>query len=143
MKLQTDKYKPFPNAKKGAVVAINVKTGEVLSMVSIPDFNPNMFARGITQKEWTDLSQDPLKPMVNLAISGTYPPGSIFKMVTATAALEEKITTEREQIRCSGRYWTILPKRDWKPGGHGIVNMERQLPNHATFTFMKWVEDLV
>ncbi|MDD4569367.1 MAG: penicillin-binding protein 2 [Tepidanaerobacteraceae bacterium] len=135
LKLQTDKYKPFPNAKRGAVVALDVKTGEVLAIVSIPDFDPNMFARGITQKEWNEISQNTLKPMVNLAIAGTFPPGSIFKMVTATAALEEKITTESENIRCQGVYWTIAPKKDWKPGGHGIVNIEKAIAESCNIFF--------
>ncbi|NLZ54370.1 MAG: penicillin-binding protein 2, partial [Thermoanaerobacteraceae bacterium] len=135
IKLQTDKYKPFPNAKRGAVVALNVKTGEVLAMVSIPGFDPNIFARGITQKEWEELSNNPLNPMVNLAISGTFPPGSVFKMVTATAALEEKVTNEKENLRCNGIYWTILPKKDWKPGGHGIVDMERAIAESCNIYF--------
>jgi len=135
IKLQTDKYKPFPNAKRGAVVALNVKTGEVLAMASIPDFDPNMFARGITQKEWEEIASNPLNPMVNLAISGTFPPGSVFKMVTATAALEEKVTNEKENLRCQGIYWTILPKKDWKPGGHGIVNLERAIAESCNIYF--------
>lgn len=135
LKLQTDKYKPFPNAKRGAVVALNVKTGEVLAMASIPDFDPNMFARGITQKEWEEISKNPLNPMVNLAIAGTYPPGSVFKMVTATAALEEKVTNENEFVRDTGVYWTILPKRCWRAGGHGMVNMVRALAESCNIYF--------
>lgn len=135
LKLQTDKYKPFPNAKRGAVVALNVKTGEVLAMASIPDFDPNIFARGITQKEWEEISMNPLNPMVNLAISGTYPPGSVYKMVTATAALEEKVTNEREYIRDPGVYWTIAPKKDWKAGGHGVVNIEKAIAESCNIFF--------
>jgi len=135
LKLQTDKLKPYPNAKRGAVVALNVKTGEVLAMASIPDFDPNMFARGITQKEWEEISSNPLNPMVNLAISGTFPPGSVFKMVTATAALEEKITNENEFLRCNGVYWTILPKKDWKPGGHGTTNIIKALGESCNIYF--------
>lgn len=135
IKLQTDKYKPFPNAKRGSVVAINIKTGEVLAMASVPDFDPNMFARGITQKEWEEISKNPLNPMVNLAISGTFPPGSIFKMVTATAALEEKVTNERELIRDTGVYWTIMPKKCWKAGGHGLVNIEKAIAESCNIYF--------
>jgi penicillin-binding protein 2 len=135
LKLQTDRHKPFPNAKRGAVVALNVKTGEVLAMVSLPDFDPNMFARGITQKEWNEISRNPLKPMVNLAVAGTYPPGSVFKMVTATAALEKKVTTEKEYIYDPGVYWTIAPKKDWKPGGHGTVNIVKALAESCNIFF--------
>jgi penicillin-binding protein 2 len=135
IKLQTDKVHPFPNAKKGAVVVLNVKTGEVLAMASIPDFDPNMFARGITQKEWQSIVNNPLRPMVNTAISGTYPPGSVFKMVTATAALEKKVTTESEYIYDTGVYWTIAPKKDWKPGGHGSVNIVKALAQSCNIFF--------
>lgn len=135
LELQTDKNNPFPNAKRGAVVVLNVKTGEVLAMASIPDYDPNMFARGITQKEWNGLANDPLKPMVNLAISGTYPPGSIFKMVTATAALEEKVTNEKEYIYDKGVYWTIAPKKDWKVGGHGSVNIVKAIAQSCNIYF--------
>jgi penicillin-binding protein 2 len=135
LKLQTDKYKPFPNAKRGAVVALNIKTGEVLAMVSTPDFDPNMFARGITQKEWDELVNNPLKPLVNQTIASTYPPGSIFKMVTATAALEKKVTNERETIYDPGVYWTIAPKKDWKPGGHGRVNIVKAIAESCNIFF--------
>lgn len=135
IKLQTDKRNPLPNAKRGAVVVLNVKTGEVLAMASVPSFDPNMFARGITQKEWESLANNPLKPMVNIAISEVYPPGSVFKMVTATAALEEKVTDEKEKIRDRGVYWTILPKKDWKPGGHGIVDMVKALAQSCNIYF--------
>ncbi|TYP57613.1 penicillin-binding protein 2 [Thermosediminibacter litoriperuensis] len=135
IKLQTDRKNPFPNAKRGAVVALNVKTGEVLAMASVPGFDPNMFARGITQAEWESLVNNPLKPMVNIAVSEVYPPGSVFKMVTATAALEEKVTDEREKIRDPGVYWTIAPKKDWKPGGHGIVDVVKAIAESCNIFF--------
>jgi penicillin-binding protein 2 len=135
LKLQTAKNNPFPNAKRGAVVALNVKTGEVLAMVSIPSFDPNMFARGITQIEWDGLVNNPLKPLVNQTIASTYPPGSIFKMVTATAALENKMANERESIYCRGVYWTIASKKDWKPGGHGSVNIIKAIAESCNIFF--------
>ncbi|MGB9839307.1 penicillin-binding protein 2 [Thermovenabulum sp.] len=137
LKLQTDKIKPFPNAKRGAVVVLNVKTGEVLAMASVPSFDPNMFARGLTAKEWEDLSNNPLKPLVNIAISETYPPGSVFKMITAIAALENNITNEKETIYDRGVYWTILPKKDWKPGGHGVVNMIKAIAESCNIYFFE------
>lgn len=132
IKLQADK---FPNAKKGSVVVLNVKTGEVLAMVSLPDFDSNMFARGISQKEWQSLANNPLRPMVNAAISETYPPGSAFKMVTATAALETKVVTEKEYIYDPGVYWTIAPKKDWKAGGHGRVNIVKAIAESCNIFF--------
>lgn len=137
LKLQTDKMKPFPNAKRGAVVVLNIKTGEVLAMASVPSFDPNMFARGLTAKEWEELSNNPLKPLVNIAISETYPPGSVFKMITAIAALENNITNEKETIYDRGVYWTILPKKDWKPGGHGVVNMIKAIAESCNIYFFE------
>ncbi len=72
----------------GALVALDPRTGEVLAMVSRPSYNPNLFARGIRPAEWQDLVMDPRRPMNNRAIQGQYPPGSVFKIVVATAALE-------------------------------------------------------
>lgn len=132
LELQEGKY---PNAKKGAVVVSNVKTGEILAMVSVPDFDPNVFARGITQKEWNDIANDPLRPMINIATSGAYPPGSIFKMVVTTAALGEKVTSKREYINDTGVYWTIAPKKCWKRGGHGKVDAVRAIAESCNVYF--------
>lgn len=132
LELQEGKY---PNAKKGAVVVSNVKTGEILAMVSVPDFDPNIFARGITNKEWKAISSDPLRPMINVATSGTYPPGSVFKMVVSTAALEEKVTTKQEYINDNGVYWTIAPKKCWKRGGHGKVDAIRAIAESCNTYF--------
>jgi penicillin-binding protein 2 len=130
--------KPFPNAKKGSVVVLNVKTGEVLAMVSEPGYDPNLFASGIQPKAWSNLINNPLQPMFNKAISGLYPPGSIFKMVTATAALEEKVTTPQEIVYDrTGIYWTIAPKKnyDWNRGGHGPVNLATALAKSTNIYF--------
>ncbi|MDI3534238.1 MAG: penicillin-binding protein 2 [Thermosediminibacterales bacterium] len=137
-KLQNDPYKPFPNANRGAVVVINVKTGEILAMVSEPGFDPNLFASGISSDEWKFLVNDPLQPLFNKAISGLYPPGSIFKMVVAVAALEEKVTTPEEVINTNGGvYWTIAPKKCWywNKGGHGLVNMVSALAKSCNIYF--------
>ena len=69
---------------------MDVITGDVIAMVSTPGFDPNTFARGITQSEWRDLLDSPERPLNNKAIAGVYPPGSTYKMVTALAALESK-----------------------------------------------------
>ncbi|XEQ92137.1 Penicillin-binding protein A [Sporomusa carbonis] len=76
------------NAKAAAVVVMNPNTGEILAMVSRPTFNPNLFNGGISSEDWKQLSDNPFNPMANRAISGEYPPGSTFKIITGTAALE-------------------------------------------------------
>lgn len=94
-------------ARGAAVVAMDPNTGAVLAMVSAPGFNPNWFARGITSAQWNQLNTDPNHPFDNKVISGEYPPGSPFKIVTGAAALELKKVTPDEMIFDSGRHWLI------------------------------------
>lgn len=97
----------FTNAHAASVVAINPKTGEILAMVSRPAFDPNQFAGGISEKNWKAINENPFHPMDNKAISGEYPPGSVFKIVTGTAALELKKVGPEEKILDAGRHWLI------------------------------------
>lgn len=90
-----------------AAVAIDPNTGAVLAMASRPSFNPNWFTRGITAKEWAQINDNPYHPMENRAISGEYPPGSTFKLITGSAALELKKVTPDEMIFDSGRHWLV------------------------------------
>jgi penicillin-binding protein 2 len=97
----------FRNAHAASVVAINPKTGEVLAMVSRPAFDPNLFAGGISEKDWKLINENPFHPMDNKAISGEYPPGSVFKIVTGAAALELNKVTPEEKILDTGRHWLV------------------------------------
>lgn len=96
-------------ANAAAAVVMNPNTGEIIAMASRPAFNPNLFNGGISKKNWNVLIDNPYSPMENRAISGEYPPGSIFKIITGTAALElEKVTLE-EKILDTGKHW-LIPK---------------------------------
>ena len=90
-----------------AVVAVDPNTGAILAMASRPAYNPNWFTRGITEKEWNEINSNPNHPMENRAIAGEYPPGSTFKLITGTAALETKKVTPDEMIFDSGRHWLV------------------------------------
>ena len=96
-------------AAAAAAVVMNPQTGEILAMVSYPAFNPNLFEHGISTKNWELLNNNPYHPMDNKAISGEYPPGSTFKIVTGTAALAAGKVTPHEKIFDSGQHW-IIPK---------------------------------
>lgn len=96
-------------AHAAAAVVMNPQTGEILAMVSRPAFDPNLFAHGISSKDWNQLNNNPYHPMDNKTITGEYPPGSTFKIVTGTAALTEGVVTPDEQIFDSGHHW-IIPK---------------------------------
>lgn len=114
--------------KNGAVVAVNAQNGDILALVSKPDFDPNLFARGISPENWKAIIGNPSKPLQNRAIQGQYPPGSVFKIVTALAALEEKVITPETAFSCSGAL--TFGNRDyhcWKKEGHGRVELRRAI----------------
>ncbi len=92
-----------------AAVVLNPQNGEVLAMVSRPAFDPNLFAHGISSKDWNAINNNPYHPMDNKCITGEYPPGSTFKIVTGTAALAEGKVAPEELIFDSGQHW-LVPK---------------------------------
>ncbi len=97
------------DAHAAAAVVLNPQNGEVLAMVSRPAFDPNLFAHGISTKDWNAINTNPYHPMDNKTITGEYPPGSTFKIVTGTAALADGKVTAEEQIYDSGTHW-LVPK---------------------------------
>lgn len=96
-----------PGARAAAIIAIDPKTGAVRAMVSRPAFNPNLFVHGISEKDWNIINNDPNYPMGNKVIGGEYPPGSPFKIVTGSAALELGKVTPEEKIFDSGKHWLV------------------------------------
>lgn len=115
-------------ATGGAVVVSDPWTGGILALVSFPSFNPNLFARGITEEQYQEISRDPKNPLFNRAVSAVYPPGSVFKLITATAALEEGVVTPETTINDQGSISIgEFVYRDWKLDGHGLVNMTKAL----------------
>ncbi len=92
-------------AQAAAAVVMNPQTGEVLAIVSRPAFDPNLFVHGISEANWKMINENPNDPLDNKAITGEYPPGSTFKIVTGTAALSEEVVTPNEMILDTGVYW--------------------------------------
>jgi penicillin-binding protein 2 len=114
--------------RRGAVVVEDVRNGEILAMASSPTYDPNTFARGIRQDEWEKLRLDRGYPLTNRAIQGLYPPGSIFKLVTFTAAMQERLITPDQEFLCKGIFWiSTWPYRCWYEPGHGLVTARRSL----------------
>ena len=116
--------------RRGALVAIEPKTGEVLAFVSQPGFDPNLFVDGIDSINWDLLNNSEDKPLNNRALQGTYPPGSTFKPFMALAALELGKRTPQQGINDPG-YFIMAGAahrfRDDKPGGHGWVDMYKSI----------------
>lgn len=113
-------------AQGAAVVALDPNTGAVLAMVSNPEFNPNWFAKGITSAQWNQLNSDNKHPFDNKVISGEYPPGSPFKIITGAAALDLKKVTPDEMIFDSGRHW-LIDKRNAEGEALGWLNFNNAL----------------
>ena len=110
--------------RRGALVAMDPKTGEVLAFVSKPTFDPNLFVEGIDSESWQALNESPNKPLLNRALRGTYPPGSTYKPFMALAALETGLRTPEQSIADPGFFMLGNHRfRDDKEGGHGMVNM--------------------
>jgi penicillin-binding protein 2 len=131
--------------KRGALVAINPKTGEVLAMVSVPGVDPNLFVNGISSKQYKELQDDLDQPLFNRALTGQYPPGSTIKPFMALAGLEYKEVTPETQVLCQGSY--SLPGdnhryRDWKRQGHGVTNVNSAIVHSCDVYFYQLAHDL-
>lgn len=135
----------------GVAIVMDPRSGQILAMVSLPSYDNNLFARGINPEEYRQLEEDPNHPMVNHAIMGQYPIGSTFKIVPATAALEEGIINERSHLECEGILWVphqyfpddpsrAQPFYCWihKYGrGHGAINIIDALAYSCDIFFYK------
>ncbi|MGL5206800.1 MAG: penicillin-binding protein 2 [Acidaminococcaceae bacterium] len=115
-----------PNANAAAIVAIDPRNGAIKALVSRPGFNPNLFVNGISSKDWQTINDNPFDPMSNKVISGEYPPGSTFKIVTGSAALETGKVTPGEMIFDSGKHW-LIPMGNAEGEALGWLNFHKAL----------------
>jgi penicillin-binding protein 2 len=122
--------------RAGVIIAMDPLTGEILAFCSSPSFQPVHFAEGISTQDWEKLISDPLHPLQNRGIQGLYPPGSVFKIVTAAAGLEEGAITLDTPFYCRGIHY--LGRRGyqcWRSGGHGAVQFHRGLVESCDIYF--------
>jgi len=112
----------------GSAVVIKVQTGEILAIASKPSFDPNLFSAGISVAEWRKLIFNTEHPLQNKAIDGQYPPGSVYKIIAAYAALEKKAVDPEDTVFCPG-YYRLGRRlyRCWRRGGHGDVDLHDAL----------------
>ncbi len=138
----------FPEIEQASVVAINPKTGEVLAMVNLPTFDNNRFQTEVPVDYYLGLARNDYTPLVNHAISGTYPPGSAFKLVPAAAALQEGVISpdrylfDPGTIEIPNRFAPNDPGRVqpfvcWNLAGHGLMNMRLAIANSCDVYFYK------
>lgn len=124
--------------RSGVAIVMDPRTGQILAMVSLPTFDNNLFVGGISVRDYTALSQDKRRPLINHAISGLYPPGSVYKIIPAAGALQEGVVTPNTIIYDEGVLWLpnkyfpdnpelAQPFYCWARQGHGPVNLVRAL----------------
>ncbi|MEL6746282.1 MAG: penicillin-binding protein 2 [Pseudomonadota bacterium] len=141
--LQAKVIKRVARAGQAAAVVIDVRTGAVRAMVSIPTLDNAAFTDGISSQDWRRLRNAPGRPLINKAIRGAYPPGSTFKMVTALAGLEAGLITPRDRLRCDGVHVVGKQKfRCWNGRGHGRVNLHRALRESCNVYFYKLAQQV-
>ena len=120
----------------GAVCVMDIYNGDIISMVSSPNFNPNSFVHGISHTEWKALNENIDKPMLNKALSGLYPPGSTIKTLTALSALENDVVSSKLIVKCDG-FIDLHGERFhcWKKKGHGVVGMRTAIKKSCDVYF--------
>ena len=120
----------------GALVAMDPNTGRILAMVSKPAYDPSLFAGNCPPEDWKALQEDPFYPLQNRNIQGIYPPGSVFKIITALSGLESGIITPKTQLACSGAYpYGNRDFRCWKEGGHGTIDLRQAIVSSCDIYF--------
>jgi len=144
LNLANKNFESESNIERGAVVVLNIETGAVEAMVSLPDFDPNLFVEGISQFDFTRL--DRKQAFNNFAIQGLYPPGSVFKVVAYWLAVSENIfpvelNSKDDSIDCTGNLsfgfddGSKQVYNDWKLEGHGLVNLRESLKQSCNVYF--------
>jgi penicillin-binding protein 2 len=136
MELQDLAVKRCKAQGSASCVVLDAWTGEVLVLASTPSFDPGAFSAGLTQTMWQQLISDPLNPLSNKAISGTYSPGSTFKLLVALAGLENGVLAENTEFFCPGTF-TLGNSvfHCWKKGGHGTLSLKRAIPESCDVFF--------
>jgi len=130
----------------GSAIVMNPQTGEILALVTLPSYDNNLFAGGISAEDYQRLTEAPEHPLVNHAIGGQYPPGSTFKIILAAAGLEEGVVSPETRLLCQGTLW--LPNRYfpddpdlaqpfycWLRSGHGALNVVEALVHSCDIFF--------
>jgi penicillin-binding protein 2 len=129
--------------RRGALIAIEPATGDILAYVSMPTFDPNLFVEGIDQQSWDELNTSIDRPLINRPLSGSYPPGSTYKPFMALAALELGKRTPASTIYDPGYFFFGNHKfRDDKEGGHGMVDMYKSIVESCDTYYYMLANDL-
>lgn len=138
-KIKAGGFSKAYDAKGGAIVVTNVKTGEILALASYPDYEPELFINGISTSKWNEYNESEVKALYNRAVQGTYAPGSTFKMITAIAGLETGNITPNEKILTKGKYPLAHKPVCWVYTDygrtHGTINVSEAIKYSCNYFF--------
>ncbi len=143
-RLQRKAYKELKD-KRGSIVALNPKTGEILALVSAPSFDPNLFAAGMSKSQYDELENNSNRPLFNRAVRGTYPPGSTIKPMLSLAALQTGATNLTNKTLCTGYFQLEGNERrylDWKQDGHGLIGLHDAIAQSCNVYFYEISDEL-
>ncbi len=129
--------------QKGVILVSNVDTGEILSMVSNPSYDLGIYRGETRDNEWKELLSDTSKPIINRSISGLYPPGSSFKLITAFNLIENGLLDPEDSLMCDGSYTPPGSSNTfncWKEDGHGLVNLNKAIAQSCNVYFYETVQ---
>ena len=135
--------KSLLNDQKGVILVSNVDTGEILSMVSNPSYSMDIYRGETNENEWKNLLSDASKPIINRTISGLYPPGSSFKLITAFNLIENGLLDPEDNLMCDGSYTPPGSSRTfkcWKEDGHGLVDLNKAIAQSCNVYFYETVQ---
>ena len=142
-KIRNGEYGEARNVQSGAVVVLDVKTGEILALASYPDFEPELFIDGISTEKWDEYINGDKSALINRTIQSAYAPGSIFKMVSAIAGLETGAVTKEETIYDTGIYPKGYNPKCWiysdRGIGHGALNVAGAIKNSCNYYFYELI----
>lgn len=140
-KYMEDEFKN--DERSGAFIALKPKTGEIVTIVSYPTYSLNLFSSQISVEDWDKISNDPRKILTNKSIAGEYPPGSIFKVISAFSFLENGVDPKEKYMDYNGYYQIGNWKwRAWKVGGHGPTDMKKSLVESANPYYYKYADKI-
>ena len=131
------------NGKRGVGIVSRPETGEILAYVSAPDYKPDLFTGLISNSDWQSVIADTNRPLLDRVANGTYPPGSIFKMLVAIALLEKNLITTQTEVFCTGSYeFYDRAFGCWNENGHGIVNLEQAIVQSCDVYFYQAIQKI-
>tara|TARA_B100000427_G_scaffold304255_1_gene289379 strand:+ start:1326 stop:3095 length:1770 start_codon:yes stop_codon:yes gene_type:complete len=127
--------------QKGSVIMSHVNTGEILAMVSSPSYNLDIYRGTTSEEEWDNILKNPDKPLLNRSVSGLYPPGSPFKLITTFNLLENNFISNSDSVMCSGlKEYGGIERGCWREDGHGPTNLTKAISESCNIYFYEKVQ---